>query len=137
MTPLKIISLNVRGLRDNEKCTNVFEWLHMNKYDIILLQETYIYCKRDTDIICREWGSPLVVLWYLSEPGDRHPLLPIFPGQNRPNQIITDHAERILSVTIDLNETSFQVCNVYCPTDGTECCEFLNNLPTYIKGGTP
>ena len=48
----------------------------------------------------------------------------------------TDHDGRILSVKVEMNDTTVQVCNVYCPTDGTERFDFLDNLPTYIKGDT-
>ena len=44
----------MRGLRESKKRTNIFECLRINKYDIILLQETYIYCKQDTETITRE-----------------------------------------------------------------------------------
>ena len=47
----------MRGLCESKKRTNIFEWLRINKYDIILLQETYIYCKQDTDAITRESGG--------------------------------------------------------------------------------
>ena len=36
-----------------------------------------------------------------------------------------------------INDTTVQVCNVYFPIDGTELYDFLDNLPTYVKGGTP
>ena len=57
-----------------------------------------------------------------------------FQGQIDQNQIITDHEGRILLVTVETNDTTFQLCNIYCPTDDTGRSKFLDNLPTYIKG---
>lgn len=38
---LKIISLNVRGLREPKKRSDFFFWLKEKKFDICLLQETF------------------------------------------------------------------------------------------------
>ena len=38
---------------------------------------------------------------------------------------------------VEITDTTFEVCNVYCPTHNTEHTEFLDNLPLYIKGSTP
>lgn len=39
---LTISSLNVRGLREYKKRSSLFFWLKQKKFDIILLQETYL-----------------------------------------------------------------------------------------------
>ena len=38
---LKLVSLNVRGIRSPAKRKALFCWLNERKYDIIFLQETY------------------------------------------------------------------------------------------------
>ena len=42
MDKLKIVSINVRGIRDKQKRCSIINWLKQNHYDIVCLQETYI-----------------------------------------------------------------------------------------------
>ena len=138
MKPLKIISLNVRGLRESKKRTNIFEWLRMNKYDIILLQETYIHCKQDTETITREWGGRHH--WSFGDFKSRGVGILFsesFRGKIDLNSISTDQEGRIISVMVEINDITSQVCNVYCPTHSSERSEFLDKLPSYIKGNIP
>ena len=37
----KLLTLNVRGLNSSGKRRQVFRWLHLQRSDIIFLQETY------------------------------------------------------------------------------------------------
>ena len=53
-----------------------------------------------------------------------------FQGKIDQNSISTDHEGRILSVTAEINNTTVQ-----CPNGGTERSKFVENLPSYIKGG--
>ena len=138
ITPLKIISLNVRGLHESKKRSNIFIWFRMNKYDIIQLQETYIYCKQDTETITRECGGRH--LWSFGDFKSRGVgiLFPeSFKGKIDLNSTSTDQEGRILSVMVEINDTTFQVCNVYCPTHSSERSEFLDKLLSYIKGNIP
>ena len=41
MEGLTLISVNVRGIRDQKKRKNIFEWAKTKKGDVIFLQETY------------------------------------------------------------------------------------------------
>ena len=52
---LKIASLNVRGIHDNMKRKEVFNWLRAKKYSIYMLQE--VHCSNKiTDLWSAEWG---------------------------------------------------------------------------------
>ena len=52
---LRIASLNVRGLRDNTKRREVFNWLRKKNFQIYMLQETH--CTENTNDLWRtEWG---------------------------------------------------------------------------------
>ena len=56
---LKLLTLNVRGLNSSRKRRQVFRWLHLQRSDIIFLQETYSL----TETIKRweaEWGGKVV-----------------------------------------------------------------------------
>ena len=54
-TNLKIITLNVRGLRDSEKRQSLIYWLKNKQIDIAFLQETYLNVKFKSKLY-REWG---------------------------------------------------------------------------------
>ena len=51
---LKILSLNVRGLRNGRKRRVLFYIFKNEKFDIICLQETYLM-KSDLPLIEKEW----------------------------------------------------------------------------------
>ena len=51
---LKVISMNVRGLRNLRKRRTLFYTFKKEKYDIICLQETYL-TKSDLPVIEKEW----------------------------------------------------------------------------------
>ena len=55
-TYLKVITLNVRGLRDTKKRQSLVYWLKNKHIDIAFLQETYFndkFCGK----LDREWGN--------------------------------------------------------------------------------
>jgi hypothetical protein len=56
---LRILSWNIRGLNNPQKCERVKFWLRQWKYDIICLQETKLESV-DRRIIRRLWGNPYV-----------------------------------------------------------------------------
>jgi len=52
---LKIASLNARGLGNNTKRREVFNWLRAKKFSIYMLQE--VHCSKNTsDLWACEWG---------------------------------------------------------------------------------
>ncbi len=52
----KLLSFNVKGIRDGTKRNAVFEWLQIKKADIYLLQETHS-AKDDESSWNRQWGN--------------------------------------------------------------------------------
>ena len=55
---LKILSLNVQGLRNNYKLKSVLRTLKQEKVDIVLLQETYLM-EKDLPMIEKLWDGPI------------------------------------------------------------------------------
>ena len=52
---IKISSLNVRGIGDEQKRSELFNWLRSKKFSLYLLQE--VHCSNDTiSIWSSEWG---------------------------------------------------------------------------------
>ena len=56
MDKLKLLSLNVRGIKDTAKRCKLFHWLHKKQVDIILLQETH-GTDSDEKQWPHEWGD--------------------------------------------------------------------------------
>ena len=53
-TNITYLSLNVRGIRGNQKRNSLFEWLNSQQADIILLQETF-FTKEMEHRVQNEW----------------------------------------------------------------------------------
>lgn len=52
----KIITVNVRGLRDLVKRTAVFSFLASSRYNVYFMQEVHLKDDRDVVLFKREWG---------------------------------------------------------------------------------
>lgn len=66
MTEFKVLSLNIRGLRQNSKRRTLFHRLKQRQLAIVALQESYITAE-DKDTWQREWGGKL-----FATPGTEH-----------------------------------------------------------------
>ncbi|KAJ8043243.1 hypothetical protein HOLleu_10243 [Holothuria leucospilota] len=53
---LSFVTYNGRGLRQSKKRTRLFAFLHRNKYDVCLIQETHS-CIQDEPYWKNEWGG--------------------------------------------------------------------------------
>ena len=58
---LKLISLNVRGLRNGNKRRAIFSYLKMQKATLFCLQETYS-SSEDEKVWSAEWGGKILFL---------------------------------------------------------------------------
>ena len=55
MVAFSIASLNVDGIRDNDKRARIFEYLRSLKHDFFLIQETHVQTE-DVQAWSAEWG---------------------------------------------------------------------------------
>ena len=60
-TDLKIVTLNVNGMNDKIKRTQVYQFLRKNDVDIACIQETYL-SKNKQRIIRNEWGGQIFLI---------------------------------------------------------------------------
>ena len=59
MSPLKIITYNVQGIRDKDKRNKIFTFCRKGNYNIIFLQE--VHCFEDVaDDWEEEWGGTII-----------------------------------------------------------------------------
>ena len=122
---LKIVSFNVRGLRNHKKRKTLFHTFKKNGYDIICLQETYLL-KNDMAMIEKEWGSK----FHITEGTKRSKgLLTLFSKRFQDDCLsLVKEGERFIISSISLENTNFTIFNVYAPCIHTEKFRFLNNI---------
>lgn len=131
MDRLKIISLNVRGLRSSGKSTKIIQELDHLNCDVTLLQETHVSCKKEAQAFQKLWkgkgfwsfgtgkSAGVAVLFSLG-----------FSGKII--RFLTDSDRRILSLVIDFHNLKFNVVNIYSPNTASDCKLFFSDLHNYV-----
>ena len=138
MASLKAMSINAMGLHDNRKRRNIFQWLKTQNLDIIFLQETHIYQKKDIDIINNEWnGKHFWAYSSFHSAGVGVLFSPKFSGTIDEIHICSNYEGRLLYVPVSVEGSDIQLLNVYAPNAPTDRRNFFDSLPEYIKGHTP
>ena len=121
--PLRILTLNVQGLRKVKKRQALFRMFKLMKIDIVSLQETYLVAE-DVEVIEREWKD----IFHIS-PGTKHSkgLLTLF-NSSLNNLKITKllSKNRVLVSSLSVNNESLIISNVYAP------CDNLNNRISFF-----
>ena len=121
-----ILSLNVRGIREQSKRRSIFSYLKDQKSKFCFLQETYSDLN-DENIWRNEWGGEI----FFSH-GTRHSkgvCILIHPSvRDKVEFIFTDKLGRIVLITIVINSLKLSLCNIYAPNNQTEQLEFLQEL---------
>ena len=130
MKLIKILSLNVRGLRNHVKRRALFLYLKNQKADFYCLQETFSL-EEDEVIWASEWGGKI-----LFSHGTKHS-----KGTGilqRPNSLFsfkclsTDPNGRFVIAKIKLGDEDFFLASVYAPCDSQQQSLFIQNLCTDI-----
>ena len=121
-----ILSLNVRGIRDQAKRRSIFLYLKDHNSKIYFLQETYSQ-PEDEIIWENEWGGEI----FFSH-GSRHSkgvCILLHPTvQNKIDYSFSDKAGRIVLITCVLNSLKLSLVNIYAPNSQSEQLDFLQNL---------
>lgn len=136
MNRLRIISLNVRGLRTPSKLGKIVSELTFLNCDVIFLQETHVSCKTQADKVERLWNGKC--FWSFGTSNSASVAVffsPRFPGEIV--RYLFDSNGRILSLLIDFQNYRFNLVNVYAPTAVSERKSFFSCLyDFFISQGT-
>ena len=122
--PLKIISLNCRGLHKTLKRKLIFSTCR--KYDISCLQETYI---TDKDYVqwSKEWNGSL---HYIKGTSNSNGLIILINNKTNiegdPNIVYSN--PRILGIEITISTKKCLIINIYAPNKKREKIAFFENL---------
>ncbi len=111
----KTLSLNVRGLNNQKKRRSVFRWVKKMKMDICFFQETYC-TSQVQNIWTNEWGGK--ILFSNGTNHSRGVAILIRPGLDI--EIIDTHKDeigRVLLLKVKIQNTLFNLLNVYAPNN--------------------
>ena len=112
---LKAVALNIRGLNKSSiKRRKLFRWLHLNRFDIIFLQETYGSPSLE-DVWRAEWvGEILFVHGFKHSKGA---VILFKPSLNADFLEITVHKNgRFLVANTNINQDDLCLVNIYAPS---------------------
>ena len=116
MLACHLLSLNVRGLRNKDKISQIFRWARHQETDILLLQETF-WSPDLENIIKNEWHGHC----FFSH-GSNHSRGVAILFQQRleiedVNVIIYGNDGRLLMLKVGLPGMKLLLVNVYAPTE--------------------
>lgn len=126
---LKIITLNVRGLREIKKRRDFFFWLKEKKYDICMLQETY-WTNELTSKLKKEWEGDILLNY-----GSQHSKGTAILFRNRHDIVNVHKSEdsRIILSNIKLEDETLTIVNIYAPNNATERKAFFGKVQKWIE----
>ena len=131
---LKLLSINVRGLRNVSKRSAMFSYLTMQKATIFCLQETYS-SPEDEKVWSAEWGGKVIY-----SHGTTHSkgvcilLNPSSPFSLGSIQI--DPEGRFLIAKLTIEEKCFFVTNIYGPNNCDDQDDFIKMLSQQLMSKT-
>ena len=124
---IKLLSLNVRGLKNKFKREVIFQWLKDQSADICLLQETHCSSEDDSILWGKEWGGKC--FWSLGSNMSKGVAIMLKENLDiKTVNVTNDNDGRLLTVTIEIDELQLHVVNIYAPNDTVERCNFFNEL---------
>ena len=130
LSKFDVLSLNVRGIRDQIKRRSIFSYLKDQKANIYFSQETYSE-RADENIWRKEWGGEL----FFSH-GTKHSkgvCILINPFvQPKVDYSYANDSGRIVLITITFNGQKLSLCNIYAPNDQVNQLQFMQELNNCI-----
>ena len=120
---IKIASLNCRGLNRKLKRRTIFQ--KCLSFDIVCLQETYI-----TEEVEREWKQEWPGELVYSCGTNRSKGLIILINKKLSNAVFSEYKknDRILAITIKIDELLYAIVNAYGPVIVSDKLDFINQL---------
>ena len=129
MTSIEIVTFNVDGLNDIEKRHTLLEYFNRLNVDIIALQETHI-TQDNIDTIKREWKYQSI--WNPAPSPYTGGTAILLGSSLKKTAHKTDQSGRILTMQIKSQHTSFQLTNIYAPTDNQHKEHFFNQIDQHM-----
>jgi len=130
LSKFDVLSLNVRGTRNQIKRRSIFSYLKDQKTNVYFLKETYSEWAHE-NIWGKEWGGELF-FWHGTKhsKGVRILINPFV--QPKVDYSYANDSGRIVLITITLNEQKLSLCNIYVPNDQANQLQFMQELNNCI-----
>ena len=126
----KIVSLNVRGIRDPTKRQSIFSYLKDQKASFYSLQETYSESS-DENVWRNEWGG--AVFFSHGSKHSRGVCILVDPSTKiKVDYSFTDNCGRIVLITLNFHCLRLSLCNIYAPNNLSEQLQFLQELNSFL-----
>ena len=126
----KILSLNVRGIREATKGQGIFCYLKDEKASFYFLQETNSEIT-DENVWINEWGGEIIFSHVSNR--SRGVCVSIDPSmKTKVDYSFKDNSGRIVLITIQLNNTKLSLCNIYTPNNLPEQVQFIQDLNCFL-----
>ncbi|GFR80034.1 Pol-like protein [Elysia marginata] len=127
---LNILTLNVQGLRDDKKRKTMLRLFKKEKIHVIALQETYI-TKEKFKTLGKEW---VWVIHFAEGTKRSKGHITLFDKSLEADKVQqVYHSDRIIISSLDHEEGTFHIVNVYSPNKDQEKMQFMNQLENTIK----
>lgn len=127
---LKLVTINVNGLRDNRKRELVFNWLVSKKYDCICLQETHC-----TGVDINRWESEWKAqgggtsAWLCGSSESRGVAILLSKHFSCDiNFNFSDKTGRLLTCEINTENAVFHIFNIYAPNLCSDRKQFFDSF---------
>ena len=125
---LKLISLNVRGLQAKVKRHSIFKICRL--YGIALLQETHI-TESSHQSWTKEWGGRL--FYSVGTNRSKGQVILINKNLEIKDVNVIHASERILALSLEIDDDTYNIVNIYAPNSTAEVISFLQNITLVIS----
>ena len=129
---IKVITLNARGLNNNNKRLSLFQWVKDQNIDVAFIQESYCVdsFKRK---FCKQWKGK--IFHSLSESKHARGVCTLVNDKLQLKVISnqSDKEGRKVLINVLINDQVYTMVNIYCPTNLTSRIKFLISCREWIK----
>lgn len=128
MEKVRIVSLNVRGLKNKLKRQSILQFLKGKKYDIVCIQEAHV-TSAEANTWEKQWGGKIIINeGTCRSKGEMILISKRFTGKVN----LEESMDRVQIVSVQLGDVSFIIANVYAPNDSKEKIQFLYKLRSIL-----
>ena len=128
---LSVCTLNVRGLRENQKRQTVFHWLKQQNTDLICLQETYCTSNNVTKFE-KEWNGKSCHCLSTSSHKCGVSILTSKRLDIEVKDVHFDKCGRKILINCNIQNENFTLVGIYAPNKTSHRREFINNLSSWV-----
>lgn len=122
--------MNVRGLRDFKKRKSIINWIHKQKADIVLLQETY-----SSPDIENEWKYQWRGDMFFAHGSNKSKGVLVLIKNDldfEAKKVISDENGRFIIMEAEIQKQQFTLINIYAPNDKKEQTIFFENIAVLL-----